>query len=158
MTFSATRSITGASEARRPPGPHGFARVILVLAWAVFWFNSALFPCCEALAAAFGDHPDDVSQTASAAVPAHHSGETHSECPHHSPDSPCGHTLDAGPVPNEVYAGLPTDRVNPEWLAIEVSVAADRTAVDHSANLTPREYHSPPPPFRLYQRTQRLLI
>jgi len=134
------------------------ARVVLVLAVAVFWFNTALFPCCEAVAASFGDRPDGVSQTTSAAPPAYHSGETHSDCPHHSPDSPCGHTLDAGPVIDEVYAGLLTDRVNPEWLAIDVPVVAALTAVSHPANLAPREYPSPPAPARLYLRTQRLLI
>ena len=158
MTFSATRSITGASDIGQPRRPHGSVRVILVLAWAAFWFNAALFPCCEALAAAFGDHPGDVSQTAPAAQPAHHSGETQPECPHHSPGSPCGHTLDAGPAINEADAGLSTDRVNLERFAIDVSVAAGLTAVSHSANLAPREYHSPPPPVRLYLHTQRLLI
>jgi len=158
MTFSATRSITGVSATRRPRGAHGFARVVLVLAWAAFWFNSALFPCCEAIAAAFGDRPDDVSQSGSAAQPAHDSGETHSECPHHSPDSPCGHTLNAGPATNEVYAGLPTARLNLQWFAIDVSVAAGLTAVNHSATLATREYHAPEPPFRLYLHTQRLLI
>lgn len=144
MTFSSTRSLTGVREARRPRVPHGFARVVLVLAWAVFWLNTAFFPCCEALAAAFGDHPDDVSQTAPAAQPAHHSVETQAECPHHSPGSPCGHTLDAGPAINETDAGLSTDRVNLERFAIDVSVAAALTAVTHTANLAPREYHSPP--------------
>jgi hypothetical protein len=132
--------------------------VFLVLAWAVFWLNAALFPCCDAVAAAFGDHPDDVLQSVAAAPPAHHSDETHSDCPHQSPDSPCGHTLDAGPAITAVYAGLPTDRVNLEWFAIDVSVAAALTAVSYSANLAPREYHRPPPPFRLYLHTQRLLI
>ncbi len=158
MTFPATRSITGVREARRPRGPRGLARVVLVLAVAVFWFNTALFPCCEAVAASFGDRPDGVSQTTSAAPPAYHSGETHSDCPHHSPESPCGHTLDAGPVSDEVYAGLLTDRVNPEWFAIDAPVVAALTAVSHPANLAPREYPSPPAPARLYLRTQRLLI
>lgn len=158
MTFSATRSITGVSDTGRPRVPHGFTRVILVLAWAAFWLNAAFFPCCEALAAAFGDHSDDVSQTASAAQPAHHSGETHSECPHHSPDSPCGCSLNAGPAINEADAGLLTDRVHPEWFAIDAFVVAGLTAVSHSANLAPREYRSPPPPVRLYLHTQRLLI
>ena len=145
------------SEARRPRGPHGFARVALVLAWVVFWLNTALFPCCEALAAAFGDHPDDVSQSTAAVQSAYHPGETHSECPHHNPDLPCDHTLNAGPIIDELYAGLSTDRVNLEWFAIDVSGAA-LTAVSHAANLTPRDYLSPPPPFRLYLHTQRLLI
>ncbi len=158
MTFLAVRSITGVSDTGGPRGPRGFARVILMLAWAAFWFNAALFPCCEAIAASFGGRPDDVSQTTSAARPAYHSGETHSDCPHHSPDSPCGHTLDAGPVIDEVYAGLLTDRVNPEWFAIDVPVVAALTAVSHSANLAPREYLSPPAPVRLYLHTQRLLI
>ena len=158
MRFSATRSITGVSDTRRPPGSHGFARAVLVLAWTAFWLNTALFPCCEALAAAFGDHSDDVSQSAAAAQPAHHPDETHSECPHHSAGSPCGHIFDAVPAINAVDAGGATDRFNLEWFAIDVSTVAGLTAVNHSANLAPREYQSAPPPFRLYLRTQRLLI
>lgn len=156
--YSSARSITRVSEPRRPRGSYWFARVILVLAWAAFWLNTAMFPCCEALAAAFGDHSDSVSQSTSAAQPAHHSEDTHSECPHHSPGSPCDHTLHAGPAISEVYAGLATDHVHLEWLATDVSVTAELTTIGHSANLTPREYLSPPPPLRLYLDTQRLLI
>ena len=155
--FSSTQSVTGVSEPRRARGLHGFARLILVLAWTAFWFNTALFPCREAVAGAFGDHPDDVSQSVSAAQPAHHSDGAHSECLHHSPDSPCGYTLNAGPAINEMYAGLPPDRVHLELFAIDVSVVAGLTAVNHSANLASREYQSLPP-FRLYLHTQRLLI
>ena len=130
----------------------------LLLAWVVFWLNTALFPCCEAIAAAFGDHFDDVSQSVYAAQPAYHSDESHSDCPHHSPDSPCGHTLNAGPAISGVDAGLLTDRVNLEWFTIDVSVAAAVTAVSRSANIVPRDYLSSPPPFHLYLHTQRLLI
>ena len=158
MTVSSTRGITSVSVAGRTRGPHGFARAVLVLAWAVFWLNTALFPCCEALAAAFGNHSDDVSQSAAAAQPAHHSDESHSDYPHHSPGSTCDHTLYAGAAINEVYAGVATDHVHPEWLATDVTVAAELTAVAHSADPAPRGYLSPPPRFRLYLHTQRLLI
>ena len=143
MMFSATRSITGVPETRRPRVPHGFAHAVLVLAWVVFWLNSALFPCCEALAAAFGGHSNGVSQSVSAAQPAHRTDETHSECPHHNPDSPCNHAPNAGPVIDEVYEGLSTDRVNLEWFAIDVSGAAALAAVSSSANLRPRDTFLP---------------
>ena len=38
-----------------------------------------------------------------------------------------------------------------------VSYSVGLTVVNHSANLAPLDYHSPPP-FRLYLHTQRLLI
>lgn len=155
--FSSTRSITGVSEAKQPLGLHAFARVIMVLAWAAFWFNSALFPCREAVAATFSGHSDDASQSVSAARPAHASDKTYCERSHHSPDSPCDCTLDAGSAISGAYAGLATDRAHLEWFAIDVSVPVVLTGVNHSANLALREYH-PPSPFRLYLHTQRLLI
>jgi len=129
----------------------------LVLAWVVFWLNAALFPCCEALAAAFDDHSGEISQSASVAQPAHHSDEAPSES-HHSPDSPCGDTLEAGPAINGEYAGLQTDRAHLEWLAIDAYSPAGLAAADHSATPARRDYRPPPPPYRLYLHTQRLLI
>ena len=155
-TFSLMRSIVRVSEIRRRRGLRRPARVALVLAWVVFWLNTALFPCCEALAAAFGDHSDSVSHSASASHPAHHSDETHSEQPHHSPGSPCGHSLNATPAINGEYAGLPTDRVHLEWFAMDRSSSVGQPVVNHSEILASREPH--PPPFRLYLRTLRLLI
>ena len=157
-TFSRIQSIPEATEAKLPLGRRRITRVALVLAWAVFWLNTALFPCCEALAVTFGDHSDSHSQTAFAAQPAHHSDESHPEGSHHSPDSPCGHTVDAGPAISGVYAGLPPDRGQWGWFAIDVFVPVGLTAVNHSDNLAPRNYHPPPPLLRLYLRTQRLLI
>ena len=156
-TFSSTRSVPGVSETGPPLARRRSVRVAFVLAWLVFWLNTALFPCCEVLAAVFGDRSDDVSQSASDAQSSDHSDETHSQHSHHSPDSPCNDTFNAGPAINGVCAGLPTDRVL-EWFAIDVPVAAGLTAVSFSANLAPRDYHPPPPPLRLYLQTQRLLI
>ncbi len=155
---SSTRSITGVSEPSRLVGRNAFARVIWVLAWSAFWFNAALFPCREAIAAILGDHSDRVSQSVPAAQRAHDSDLAHSECSDLSSSSPCRCNLNAGPAINEVDAGLSPDRVNPEWFAIDVSVVAGLTAVNHPAKLALREYHSPPPPVRLYLHTQRLLI
>src|ERR1035437_6047471 len=152
-TFSSRRSVPQVPKARRPPGLYGFARVILVLASAAFWFNTALFPCCETVAAIFGGHSDDGSQSVSAAQPAHHSDDTHSGCPDHSPNSPCGYTLSAGPTSVGMYALLAPHNSSPEWFAI---AAPALIAVSHAEYLAPRE--SPPPPHRLYLRTRRLLI
>ena len=155
--FSPTRSIAGVSGTKRPRGRFRAAHV-MVLAWCVFWFNTALFPCCDAFAAAFGDHSDSVSQSVSAAQPAHHSDESHSEQPHHSPESPCDYALNAGPaIIDGAYAAPPTDRVHLVWFAIDTPVAPRLTAVNHAVNLVPHEYH-PSPPSRLYLHTQRLLI
>ena len=156
MTFSSTRSITGASEARRPRDLHRFARVIMVLAWAVFWFNASFFLCGEAVAAAFGDHSDDVSQSVSAAQPAHAPDGTHSGCRDHRSNSPCGYTLSAGPTSVGAYALLAPDNSSPKWFAIDAPAIPALIAVSHAEYLAPRA--SPPPPHRLYLRTLRLLI
>ena len=156
-TFASWQGITGVLGIRSPRGRSRFARVALVLAWVVFWVNTALFPCCESLAAAFDDHSDSVLQSTSAAQPAHQSDDTHSEHSEQSPSSHCDYALDAGPAISGAYAALPMDRVDIDWFAITTLVAPDLTTAKHSANLAPRDYH-PPPPFRRYLHTQRLLI
>jgi hypothetical protein len=155
--FSSTRSITGVSDTRLPLRQCKSARMILVLAWVVFWLNTALFPCCEAFAVAFDDHADDVSQSVPAAAQAHHSGETQVESPHHKPDSPCDYTLHAGSVINGEHAGPATDRIQLESVAIYIAFAVWPPVTNRSAKLAPHDFH-PPPPFRLYLHTQRLLI
>lgn len=157
-TSSTTRIVTGAPETRRPLGRRRLTGATLVLAWVVFWLNTALFPCCEALAAAFDGHSNEVSQSASAAQPAHDSDETHSEYPHPGPILPCGDTLDAGPAINAEHAGLQTDRSYLKWFAIDAYSPAGLTVADHSATPAPRDYRPPPSPYRLYLQTQRLLI
>ena len=155
--LSRTRTSPRIPEARRPRGLRGFARVGLMVAWVVFWLNTALFPCCEALGAAFGNHSDDVSQSVSAAQPAHHSNATHSEPLEHSPDSPCGYTLISGPPLVGEYEVLTPDRPPLERFAVDAPVATSLTAVTHCANLALARA-APPPSLRLYLRTQRLLI
>ena len=157
-TFSLTRSSTGLSKTRQPGGLCRFARVTLVIAWIAFCLNTALFPCCEVLAASFGDHSDSVSHDDSSAQSAHHADETHSEHPHHGSGSPCDYSYSAESAINGEFAGLPTDRVHLEWFATDMASPVGLTVVNHSHSeiLAPRETH--PPPFRLYLRTLRLLI
>jgi hypothetical protein len=145
------------SEARRPRGLRGFARVGLVVAWVVFWLNTALFPCCEVAAAVLGGHADNGSRSASAAPPLHHSDATHSEPLDHGPDSPCDYTLISGPALVGEYEGPTPDRSPLEWFAVDAPVATSLTAVNHSTNLALAQA-APPPSLRLCLRTQRLLI
>ena len=151
------RSFTGESGARRPQGSHRFTRIILVLAWAVFWLNTALLPCCEVAAAVLGGPADNGSQSVPNTQSAHHSVAMHSEPLEHSPGSPCGQTLIAGPQLAGNHELLTPYRSLVEWFAVAASAAPDLRAVNHAAYLAPRDYH-PPPPFRLYLHTQRLLI
>ena len=156
--FSPTRSIAGVSGTQRPRGRFGTAHV-MVVAWVVFWLNTALFPCCDAFAAVFGNHSATDSHAVSADHPAHHSdaNESHSERPQHSPESPCENALNAEPVTIDgESAALPTDRFQGVWFAVATSAAPDLTAVNHAAHRAPREYR-PPLPSRLYLHTQRLL-
>jgi hypothetical protein len=80
----------------RPSGPPRFARVILVLAWAVFWLSTALFPCCEVVAAVLGGHAETGSQPVATTQSAHHPDTAHAETSDHSPDLPCSDTLISG--------------------------------------------------------------
>ncbi len=147
-------SINGISGTMQPLGRYRAARMALVLAWTAFWLNTALFPCCELLAAAF-DHPDSASQSASAAQQAHYSDKTHSE---RSDESPlCDYTLSAEPAINGAYAAPPIDSFHLDWIAIATPVAPGLMAVNDSKTLVHRGYH-PPPSIRRYLHTQRLLI
>ena len=130
----------------------------LVMAWIAFFLKTALFPCCEVLAASVGDHSDSASHEDSSAQSAHHADETHNEQPHHGPGSPCDYSYSAESAINGEFAGLPTDRVHWEWFATDMAARVGLTVIDHSHSemLAPREPHSPP--FRLYLRTLRLLI
>jgi len=146
------------SEARQPRGLRGFARVGLVAAWVVFWLSTALFPCCEVAAAVLGGHADNGSLSAASAAPSlHRSGATQSEPLDHSPDSPCGTILISASPLVGAYEVLTPDRFPMEWLAVDAPVATRLTAIDHSAHLALARA-APPPPLRLYLRTQRLLI
>ena len=145
------------SAARRPRGLRGVARVGLLAAWVVFWLNTALFSCCEVAAAVLGGHVDNGSVSASAALPLQHSAAAQSEPLHQSPDAPCGNILISGPPLVGEHEVLALERFPLEWVAIDVPVATILTAVNPSAILALARA-SPPPPLRLYQRTQRLLI
>lgn len=147
-------SLNGVSGTKRPLGRFRTARMALVLAWAAFWLHTALFPCCESFAAVF-DHPDSVSQSASAAQPAHHSDKTHSE---RSDESPlCDDTIHAEPAINGAYVALPIDGSQLDLGVIGTSIASGLIAVNNFKKLAHREYH-PPPSLSRYLQTQRLLI
>ena len=156
--LSSARSVAGLSGAKRPRSRFRSSHVILVLAWVVFWLHTALFPCCDAFAAMFGDHFGSVSQSVSAAPLAHPTDDSHSQPSHQSPESPCGNALNTEPaIIDGESAALPTDRVQWVWFALATPAAPDLTAVNYAAHRAPREYR-PPLPSRLYLHTQRLLI
>ena len=145
------------SEARRPRGLRGFARVGLVMGWVVFWLNTALFPCGEVAAGVLGGHADNGLRSVSAAPPLHYSDATQSDPLDQNPDSPCGYTLiSESPLVGE-YEVLTPDRSPLEWFAVDAPVATSLTAANKSANLALARAASPPS-LRLYLRTQRLLI
>ena len=137
---------------KRPRVRRRFPHVTMILAWVVFWLNTAFFPCCEAVAA-FSDHSANVSQAASAAQPAHDPDETHTDRPDHSPYSPCGYSLSAQPTNIGVLA---IEHSPLKWLAIDAPVAPGLTAVIRSENLA--SLGIPPPFIRPYLREQRLLL
>ena len=145
------------STARRPRGLRGVARVGLLAAWVVFWLNTALFSCCEVAAAVLGGHVDNGSVSASAALPLQHSAAAQSEPLDHSPDSPCGYNLISGPPLVGEHEVQTTDRPPLEGIAVNAPVATSLTVANHSADLALARA-APPPPLRLYLRTQRLLI
>ena len=145
------------STARRPRGLRGVARVGLLAAWVVFWLNTALFPCCAVAATLLTGHAESGSQSAPTPLPPHYSDAANFEPLGYGPDSPCNYTLiPDSPIiaANEV---LTPDRSPLQWFAIDAPFATGFIAVHRAADFT-LERAPPPPPLRLYQRNQRLLI
>lgn len=153
-----TRSSAAMPEASRPRRLRGFARVGLVAAWAVFWLSTAIFPCCESIAAVLGgDHSIEVAQSDSVASQAHHSGDAHSEGSDHGPYSPCENALGAEPALVGEQAVLASEHFSMRWIAVEEHSAFGLTVVAHRPSLA-LPPAAPPPPPGFYLRTQRLLI
>lgn len=159
-SFSAERRITVAPDNGAPSHRRRPVHAILMLAWLAFWLNTLLFPCCEALAAAFDDNTDAVSHSTSVTPQVPHLDETQSERPHHGPGTPCDRILHADPAIAGEHAGLPTNRAHQEWFVISVSSTVGPPTLEKAVIRAFRDYHPPPPPAkaRLYLHTQRLLI
>ena len=155
--LTSTRSASRMPRARRSQGLRRFARVGLVAAWLMFWLNTALFPCCEVVAAVLGGHADNATPAASAEASPHHSGAMYSAPLHHSSDSPCyGAQISASPLVVE-YKGLIPDRSPLEWCAYNAPLSTSFTAPIPPA-IFALARASPLPSVRFYLRTQRLLI
>ncbi len=154
---SSTQGPAGNPEARRPGGPRGFVRVTMVATWAVFWLSTAIFPCCESIAAVLGgEHHIEVAESDPVVPQAHHSGDAHSEGSDHNPHSPCESAL--GPEPTLVgeQEVLASEQFSMYWIGIGQHSAFDLKVVAHRPRLAlPR---AAPPPLGFYQRSQRLLI
>lgn len=129
----------------------------LIGAWVIFWLNTALFPCCEVVAAIWGGHTDNGSQSATVASPLHHSGAASFERVDQGSGTPCSDTLISGPPIAGEHEALASDRSSQEWFAIDARAAAIFPGAIHSANLALAR-DAPQPPLRLYLRTQRLRI
>ena len=157
MRLPWTQSVASTSVSGRPRDRRGFARTGLMMAWLMFWLNSALFPCCEVVAAVLGGHAGEGAPITAVALPLHIADATHSEPSDHSPDSPCGEVVFAGVPLASQQVGMTADRPAPEWVAIDTSVVAGSPAADRTTSPA-LDRDAPPPPLRLYLRTQRLLI
>ena len=151
--FSAPKIVAKTSETRRPRGQRGFARVIVVLAWVAFWFNTAFAPCCEAVAASFGD-PAAV-QTVADAHPADDCDETHTDHPDHSPHPPCEHVVSTSSAIYGQAGVLLADHLNVLSVAPRVTIALLPVTSSASSLIA---YSTPPPKVPLYLRELHILL
>lgn len=155
--FISTRSITWESG-RLPLHRRRSAHLMLVLAWAAFWLNTALIPCCEAFATIPEDHASVIVHAITTAEQTHATHDAPVEAPHHAPDSPCGPSLYGGPATNGEQVGLPSERVDLQWDATYLFFANSLFAKHQTANFAQVVYDPWPRKTRLYLQTQRLLI
>ena len=153
---SLTRIFSSLPQTRKSLGLRGYAGTWMIAAWAVFWLNTALFPCCEVAAAIFDGHTSSGSQTVPAA-PSHHDDSAHSEPSENGHGSPCGESVNSAPVLIASYEGPAPERFSLDGFVPGGPLATGHKAVYHPANLA-RAGDDPPPWRRFYLRTQRLLI
>lgn len=155
--LSSLKRTSGHDAARLRP-VSGIARAGLVVAWVVFWLNTALFPCCEVAAAVLGGPPGNAMASISVETHAHPSGTAHSDSDA-SHESSCDDSFRSGPAAVGEYEIPAHDRSASEGLSIDAPGAARLPATGQFANLVFARAGPPPPsPRRLYLRTQRLLI
>ena len=151
--MSTPRTSAQAREAKRPKG----LRAGLVAACALFWLGTALFPCCELIAATLGgDRHREVAQSDSATPYVHPSGGVQSKGSGHDPHPPCEQTFSDGAVSVEEPAVLTSVRFPLQRVTVEEPHVSGLAAVVHRSSLALPRVAPPPPGFQ--QRSQRLLI
>lgn len=153
---SVTKSIAAALITRPLHGLHAFAGIAAAFVWAAFLLNAALCPCDGADAAVVGDRSETVSQPVANTGLADCPGEAHSERSGRSPGPRCTHTVGATPQSIAAVPVLASGFSPWHWSAIDAPSYPVPGAATRSGNLAPSEI--PPPQFRLYLRTLRLLI
>lgn len=133
-------------------------RVSLVAAWAAFWLGTALFPCCEAIAAALADqHGTVVHQSAEASPHAEMPGQAHHDYPDGPTGSACHSPNGSGSAVVGESAQASLDRLIHDvpamaagfWPASTDGPQHTQAAIARTARLPPLGFH---------QRTRRLLI
>ena len=149
----ALKIVTRTSGTRRPDRQRGVARVVVVLAWLAFWLNTALSPCCEAIAAGIGDQP--APQAVSDAHPAHNHDETHTDSSDQGPNPPCGHVVSAVPADFAQAAVFAAEHQNFVTITPD-SISALFPAVASALSLF--AYSTPPPQIQLYLRDLRIRL
>lgn len=133
-------------------------RISLLIAWTAFWLGTALFPCCEAIAAALADHPGTVAhQSAEASPHTEMPGEAHHDHPDGSPGTLCHSPQGGGSAVVGESATASLDRLVNDVPAMAARVwpaSADGRQTTQASIPRP----ALPPPLGLHQRTRRLLI
>jgi len=156
MTFL-QKGNTTQTRAMRPLNQRSSGRLVLLAAWLAFWLNTALFPCCEVLAAALVGHSEVLSQATIDGRGPHPSHEAYAEHLHEGKSLPCAENGRLASAIAGAYAQLPEEPSLLQWFAIESSASADLRKLARASIASPLNYHSPPP-VRVYRQTQRLLI
>lgn len=152
--MSARASHTSVKQSRL----RAMGRVSLLIAWAAFWLGTALFPCCEVVAAALADHHVTVvHQSADASPHTGVHGEANHDCPDGSPGSACHSPNGSGTAVVGEYATASLDRLAHDVPAVAVRVWP-ASADGHQTTQACVPPSAPPPPLGFHQRIRRLLI
>lgn len=152
QTFAPKDRTTAGFTIRSVATRRKFLHTMLMFGWIAFWLNTALFPCCDALAEALDGH---VHGSTGLNDTPHSVGADHS---HQEPASDCGSALDLGAPSSGEYFAFTSDQLRAGCVLSNVQLTVAPLDVTRSVNLPSRDYHPPPPLWRIYLRTQRLLI
>ena len=139
-----TRTRSNGQSARWRP----FARPVMVLAWLAFWLNTALFPCCQALAADFGGHSENIAKSIALNHLLKDCGDEHAGTPdQENPHSPCSSFVSASPAAITQAISPAADHTLWQPIAPTAVVSLIPAAPNFA---TPLPRFDPPPPVRLY--------
>ena len=129
---------------------------MLIFAWAAFWLSGAFLPCHDAIAAVADEPSGDALPIVVTSHLTHGEGATQVLHSNHTSHFACENPAKAAPASTGSMAKQVMWHPSLKWAASYAPFPALRSATNVFDNLAP--HWIPPPQYRFYARTLRILI